>query len=154
MGRGRCIMPWTGIAVAGVVVVAGLVILGLSSGFLVDWAWFASLGYLDVFWTVVVTRALLFAGVFIVTAGFLWLNGTIAVRRARRVGTFEQQFLGPQVLTGLFDERRRRLWRLLVLPMAIILGLLVALSEIGNWDLVLRFIHQVPQGDVDPVLDR
>ncbi|HUA51263.1 MAG TPA: UPF0182 family protein [Candidatus Sulfotelmatobacter sp.] len=147
-------MPWTGIAVAGVVVVAVLVILGLSSGFLVDWTWFASLGYLDVFWTVVLTRALLFGVVFIGTAGFLWLNGALAARYSRRIGALEQQFLGGQVLTGLFDERRRRLWRFLVLPVAAALGLLVALGEIGNWDVLLRFIHQVPGGETDPVFGR
>ncbi len=147
-------MPWTGIAVAGVVVVAALIMLGLTSGFLVDWTWFASIGYIDVFWTVVAARALVFGIVFVVTAGVLWLNGAHAARHGQRLGAFEQQLLGGQ-LAGLLDEaRRRRLWRLLVTPTALVLGLLVALGEVGNWDVLLRYLHQAPFGDVDPIFGK
>jgi uncharacterized membrane protein (UPF0182 family) len=148
-------MPWLALAIAGVVILAGLIMLGLASGFLVDWAWFASLGYLDVFWTIVLARALVFAVAFVGTAGFVWLNGAVAVRGARLAAAdrFQRQILGAQPL--LLDPlRRRRLWRLLVMPVAMILGLLVALGEAGNWDLLLRFIRQVPYGANDPVFGR
>src|SRR5579885_678967 len=97
---GRWAMPWAGIAVAGVVVIAALIMLGLTSGFLVDWTWFASIGYVDVFWTAVVTRAVLFGVVFVVTTGVLWLNGAHAARRGQRLGEFEQQLLGGGPLGG------------------------------------------------------
>ena len=38
--------------------------------------------------------------------------------------------------------------------MAILLGLLTAAIEISNWDVVLRFLHQVPYGESDPVFGK
>ena len=44
-------MRWRNVAAALAIVVAALVALALASGFLVDWVWFASLGFVAVFWT-------------------------------------------------------------------------------------------------------
>ena len=38
--------------------------------------------------------------------------------------------------------------------MAIFLGLIIAAGEIANWDLVLRFLYQVPFGERDPVFGK
>ena len=45
-------------------------------------------------------------------------------------------------------------WRLLILAVAVILGLLIALGETGRWDLILRFIYQAPYGRNDPLFDK
>jgi len=37
-------MPRRGIAVAVIVIVASFIVLGLTSDFLVDWAWFSAIG--------------------------------------------------------------------------------------------------------------
>jgi uncharacterized membrane protein (UPF0182 family) len=42
-------MPWRGIGVAAAVVVVSLIALGRASSIVVDWAWFSTIGYLDVF---------------------------------------------------------------------------------------------------------
>ena len=34
------------------------------------------------------------------------------------------------------------------------IGLLIAIGETGQWDLILRFIYQVPYGQNDPLFDR
>src|ERR1700746_3467050 len=96
-------MPRRGIAVAVIVIVAFFIVLGLTSGFLVDWAWFSAIGYLDVFWTILVGKAVLFLAVFGVSGILLWVNGTLAYRFARRRGhvhrvDFEQLAGGPQTL--------------------------------------------------------
>ena len=52
-----------------VVVVVGLIVVGRITGVLVDWLWFSSIGYVDVFWTVLSAQALLFVAVFAVSAG-------------------------------------------------------------------------------------
>ena len=44
--------------------------------------------------------------------------------------------------------------RLAVAGVAILLGLLTAAIEISNWDVVLRFLHQVPYGESDPVFGK
>ena len=65
-------MPWKGIGVVIAVIVASLIVLGRASGFLVDWAWFSTIGYVGVFWTVFATKAVLFTAVFAVSTLLLW----------------------------------------------------------------------------------
>ena len=57
-------MPRRGIAVALVVSLVSLIVLGLTSSFLVDWAWFSAVEYLDVFWTILGGQAVLFFAAF------------------------------------------------------------------------------------------
>src|SRR6202051_1418778 len=70
--------------VAAIVVGICLILLGLASDFLVDWLWFSSIGYLQVFLTSFGAKAVVFLAVFATTAVILWLNGWLAVHFARR----------------------------------------------------------------------
>ena len=45
-------------------------------------------------------------------------------------------------------------WRLLILAVAVLLGLIIALGEAGRWDLILRFIYQAPYGQTDPLFGK
>ena len=65
-------MPRRGITVAVIVILACLIVLGLASSFLVDWAWFSAIGYLNVFWTILGGKAVLFFTVFV---GSAFLSG-------------------------------------------------------------------------------
>src|SRR3984957_2169692 len=56
-----------------------LILLGLTSDFLVDWLWFSSIGYLQVFLTSIGAKAVLFFVVLTATGVILWLNGLLAV---------------------------------------------------------------------------
>src|SRR5271169_2297822 len=99
-------MPRRGITVAVIVILACLIVLGLASSFLVDWAWFSAIGYLDVFWTILGGKAVLFFAVFTGSAVLLWVNGTLAYRFSRRGGhvrrvDFEQIARGAQSLPEL-----------------------------------------------------
>ena len=71
------------IAITVAVVVVGLIVVGRITGVLVDWLWFSSIGYVDVFWTVLSAQALLFVVVFAVSAGAIWVSGLVAHRYAR-----------------------------------------------------------------------
>jgi uncharacterized membrane protein (UPF0182 family) len=75
-------MPRRGIAVAVIVIVACFIVLGLTSDFLVDWAWFSAIGYLDVFGTILGGKAVLFFAVFAGSAILLLVNGSLASRFA------------------------------------------------------------------------
>ncbi len=146
-----------GIAVAIVVIVLLLIALGYTTDFLVDWVWFSAIGYLDVFWTILGGKAFLFFAVFVASALLLWVNGSLAYRFSRPGGDirpidFEREAVGVQTLPELLELTRRRLpWRLLIGGVAGVLGILVAAGEIGNWDMFLRFIYQVPYGQSDPL---
>ena len=157
-------MPWRGIGVAIAIIVASLVALGSASAFVVDWAWFSTVGYVGVFWTVFATKAVLFVAVFAASALLLWVNGILALRfawprRLRRPAVLETRLTTVRSLPGtpieLFGLTSTLLpWRLLTLIVALVFGLLIALGETGKWDLVLRFIHQMPYGQNDPLFDK
>lgn len=157
-------MPWRGIGVAIAVIVTSLVVLGSATGFVVDWAWFSTIGYVDVFWTVLATKAVLFIAVFAVSTLLLWVNGALALRfasqrRLRLPAALDPGFTTvrefPRTATELFGLASPLLpWRLLILAVALVLGLLIAMGETGKWDLILRFIYQVPYGQNDPLFDK
>ena len=100
-------MPWRGIGVAIAVVVVSLIALGRASSIVVDWAWFSSVGYLDVFWTAFATKAVLFAAVFAISALLIWVNGRLALRLARPQQLRLPAAFGPWLRIASSDSRRR-----------------------------------------------
>jgi hypothetical protein len=156
-------MPWRRIGVPVAVVVACLIVLSRAASLMVDWAWFSTIGQVGVFWTVFTTQIVVFLAVFAVTALLLWLNGTLALRlawrRAPLPATLAPGFptlrLLPGTPAGLFGRVSPHVpWRWLILAVAGALGLLVAAGETGKWDLILRFLYQVPHGQNDPLFDK
>jgi uncharacterized membrane protein (UPF0182 family) len=147
----------TGIALALVVVVISLITLALTTDFLIDWAWFSAAGYDSVYWTILGAKLVLFGLVFVGSTVFLSVNGFLAYRFAepwrstRRIDAV-QEFMRVQTLPELWELTRRRLpWRLLIASIGTLLGLVVAVGEISNWEVFLRFIYQVPYGQHDPL---
>ena len=150
------------LAILVAIVVLGLIVLGRAGNILVDWLWFSSIGYVGVFWTIFTTRAVLFLVVFAVSAGAFWLSGGLALRFAGQPAVWP-----PPLVPGLSRDRARKPrfellgyatshvpWRLLVAGVAVLLGLLTAFIELSNWDVVLRFLYQVPYGESDPVFGK
>src|SRR5260370_8224905 len=72
--------PWQGavflLIIAVLMVAIGLILLGLAGDFLIDWLWFSATGYLRVFQTIIVAKALTFFVVFVATPTILWVNGS------------------------------------------------------------------------------
>jgi uncharacterized membrane protein (UPF0182 family) len=156
-------MPWKriGAAIAAVVLLFALMRIG---SVVVDWAWFSSIGYVGVFWTAFVTKAALFMVGFVVSTLLLWANGTLALRFASRARPRVPAGLAPSFVTfqspqGTWPQSSRLqpspfAWRLMILAVAVILGLLIASGETSQWDLVLRFLHQAPYGRSDPLFGK
>src|SRR5258705_6999545 len=149
-----------GFIIAAVFIGICLILLGLTSDFLVDWLWFSSIGYLQVFWTTIGAKAVVFFAVWMGTAIILWLNGWLAVRLARRqltesVSTFRWNLSGyvpPPDLLALVRDRLP--WPRVIAGGAGLLALLVAAAEVGNWGIFLRFLYQVPYGADDPLYSK
>ena len=144
-----------GVAIA--VIVACLVVLGRASGLVVDWAWFASIGYASVFWTVFSARLALFGIVFAISSLLLWVNASLALRFTWRRRLQLPAVFSPSLVTvpgtpaDLFRLVSSRVpWRLLILAASLGAGVLIALGYAGQWDMVMRFIYQVPYGQTDP----
>ena len=140
-------------------VIAVLVVLGVADEFLVDMVWFSSLGYRSVFLTSFLARVAVFAVVFVVTAGALYLSGIIALRaspdRERlRVVRFPEdlrQLSLPEVIRSLGE---RVPWRLLIGAAAVLLGIFVAVGEASNWDVYLKAIYGVKFGITEPAFGK
>ncbi len=149
-----------GFIIAAVVVGIFLILLGLASDLLVDWLWFSSIGYLQVFWTTIGAKAAVFFAVWTATAVTLWLNGWLAVRLARRQPTqsvtgFAWQAAGKVPPPDLLAFMRDRLpWAWVIAGGAGLLALLVAAMEVGNWSVFLQFLYRVPYGADDPLYNK
>jgi uncharacterized protein len=153
-------MRWRGFTVTAVVVLACLIALSLAVDLLVDLAWFSTVGYRQVFWTIFGSKVVLFFTVFIASTIFLWVNGKLAFRSVQRRELLPIPFVQGSAtgwaLPETLPERIRRVsallsWHWLIAGVAVVLGVLIAAIETRNWDLVLRFIHQVPYGQSDPL---
>ena len=149
---------------APIAVIVLLFALGRISSIVVDWAWFSSIGYPSVFWTVFATKAALFAVVFAVSTLLLLANASLAYRFASRPRLSLPAVFDPGVATfraspgpwgGSYALQPSPLvWRLIILIVALVLGLLIAMGESGRWDLVLRFLYQAPYGRSDPLFEK
>ncbi len=145
--------------VVGAIFVA-LIVFRLIAGFLVDWSWFDSLGFSSVFWTTVIAKVAVFAVVALVTAAVLYINGAVAQRLSgfhRALPVVQSPWHNIEGLTppaALERLYRNFPWRLLIVVAALAIALLVATSEVGRWGMVLRYIHQVPYGQNDPMFGR
>jgi uncharacterized membrane protein (UPF0182 family) len=146
-----------------VAVIVLLFALGRITSVIVDWAWFSSIGYVGVFWTAFATKAALFVVVFAVSTLFLWANAALALRsagkpRPRLPAAFDPHATVralPGPMAGAYGlPLSPLLWRLLILALALVLGLLIAMGETGRWDLILRFVYQAPYGRNDPLFDK
>ena len=146
-------------AITVAAVVVSLILIGRLSGVVVDWLWFASIGYTDVFWTVLAARTLLFVAVFVVSAGAIGTSGFLAHRYARRFHLLRRGTTTAsgrtEVISELVEQVTPRIpWRASIAAGAVVLGLLIAAGELSNWDTALRFLRQVPFGERDPVFDK
>src|SRR5258708_39904616 len=133
-----------GFIIAAIVVGVCLILLGLVSDFLVDWLWFSSIGYLQVFWITIGAKAAVLFAVWAGTAVILWLNGWLAVRFGRRqptqsVSTFVANLAGNWPAPDLLTVMRDRLpWSRVIVGGAGLLAVLVATVEGGNWGVILQ----------------
>src|SRR5271170_5707411 len=123
-----------GIIVAAIVVGIFLILLGLTGDVLVDWLWFSSIGYLQVFLTTFGTKAVVFFSVLVATAIVLLLNGFLAANFARRQWTQHPaawQRPGMATLPNPFGFMRHRLsWPRVIASGAGLLAILVAAGEV------------------------
>ena len=148
-----------GFIIAAVFAVICLILLSLASDFLVDWLWFSSIGYLQVFLTAIGAKAIVFFAVLAATTVVLWLNGVLAARFAMQQPP--QIAAAPWKVAGITPPpdplavMRDRLTRPRFIALgAGLLALLVAAGEAGNWGIFLQFLYHVPYGAEDPLYNK
>lgn len=144
---------------ATIAIVICLILLALASDFLVDWLWFSSVGYLQIFWTTIGAKVATFAAAWTGTALILGVNGCLALRLAGKRSTQVAaapvwQVAGsapPDPFAQLLD---RLPWSAIVAGGAALLALLVAAAEVGYWGIFLRYLYQAPYGADDPLFNK
>jgi uncharacterized membrane protein (UPF0182 family) len=146
-------------AIAAGVSVVILIVAGRLTGLVVDGLWFASIGYANVFWTVISAQVLLFAAVFAASAVVIGASGFVAHRYASPPGSWHvqaaQAYGPPDLINVLAEQVAPRIpWRISIAAVALAFGLVIAWGETSNWDMVLRFYHQVPFGQRDPIFGK
>src|ERR1700736_4583107 len=142
-----------GLIIAAIVVGIFLALLGFASDFLVDWLWFSSIGYLQVYLITIGAKAAAFSAVLTATAVILLLNGLVALRFAAQPSSQPVAAMGnvppPPDPFALMLVRLR--WPRVIAGAAGFLALLVAAGEVGNWSIFLQFLYHVPYGADDPL---
>ena len=138
------------------VVLLALVLIGAAFaekiiGFYIDLLWFGKYGLIDVIWTVLKAQfgfAFLLGGIFFVlTFGLLWF-------------VYKQSAHLPVVLS---DNMRREMPLLqlmagnlkpLVFFIPLLLSILIGLVAATRWDVILKFLNQVPFNQADPIFHK
>lgn len=132
----RPIIFWLLPAIFGFIVL--LILLNIAKGFYTDWLWFSSLGYSEVYDTILQTRILIFLAVGVIFFLFLWGNLTLAARLAPRSKTdFPSQGLTLGIVLG-----------------SVLIGLIFGLTAQGNWQVLLQYFNGQPFGISDPVFQK
>jgi len=111
------------------------ILLNVAKGFYSEWLWFSSLGYGDVYATILQTKVLLFFSAAVIFFGLFLGNFLLATR------------LAPKT------EARSWPWAMVILG-TVLLSLVLGLVAQGNWQVVLRFFSGQPFGVADPVFHR
>ena len=119
--------------VAIVALIAAFVIILMLAGFLGDWFWFTTVGYENVFLTIVVTRLILGIIAFVAFFGFSYANAVIAGRTAAKA--LGRPVGGKQGFVLI----------------AALGGLIAGLNMAGSWETVLRYLNQVPFSMQEPI---
>jgi uncharacterized protein len=122
------------------------------AGIYTNWLWFQNLGYQTVFSTVLVTKVMLGFTAGLIAAAVIWLNFKLALRLSPEPPRGERLFTirGERIAAPDFARLAGRLG----LPAALALGAFVGTLAWGEWDIFLRFRHQAPFGEADPIFGR
>ncbi len=140
---------WLGLIILLLVL---LLVWPMWAGFYTTWLWFRELGYQSVFTTTLMTKVVLALTVGVLAAALTWLNLRLALRQSpepvyrRRVVRIEGQEMVAPDFGRLFGKLAR--------PAALVLGVFMASLGWSAWDVLLRYRHQVPFGEADPIFGR
>jgi uncharacterized membrane protein (UPF0182 family) len=135
-----------------VAVVALIIALPAGAGLYTTWLWFQQLGYQTVFTTTLLTKVSLGLAVGLITAAVLWFNYKLALRLSPEIGPVSRRFMidGQEIPAPDFSGLAPRLAPLVALAV----GVFVGIAGWGSWETFLRFRHQAPFGETDPIFGR
>lgn len=131
------------------------------SSYYVDWLWFSSLDFQNVFSVTILSKLLLYIGVFLLAFLFIWLNLQLTRKFRNKEEPPRPQidvdneviFLHPESSPWQrFLEGKTSRWTFLVI--SIIVAYMVSASTADQWIIVQQFLHRVGFGTLDPVFSK
>ncbi|MFC2066355.1 UPF0182 family protein [Chloroflexota bacterium] len=122
------------------------ILLNISKGIYTEWLWFSSLGYSNVYATILKTKVLVFFIAAIVFCVLFLGNLILATHLAPKSGT---SFWPWAIVRPL-----QQVSRLAVITGTALLSLIFGLVAQGNWQVILRFLNGQPFGIADPVFHK
>lgn len=131
------------LTILSVALLAGLFVL--FTQVYTDVLWFDQVGYSEVFWTELLTRAALFLVAGGLMGGAVWLALHLAWRNRRGDAPAHARDSLSQAQRQLEPMRR-----LVFLAAPVILGVFAGSAAMNAWKTVLLFLHQVPYGQTEP----
>jgi uncharacterized membrane protein (UPF0182 family) len=144
-----------------VIILAILGAMTLFSSYYVDWLWFSSLNFQNVFTVSVISKIVLYSIVFLIAFLFIWLN----LQLTRRFKNKEEKlppkmdaqkeviFLHPEMSTWQqFLEGKTSIWIFLII--SLVVAYMVSSSVTDQWIVVQQYINRVAFGTTDPVFQK
>jgi uncharacterized membrane protein (UPF0182 family) len=114
---------------------------------LVDWQWFSHVSHLELLSTRIWMQISLWIGTFVVTAGYIYLQTSLANRTER----FKLVYIEDQFEIELTENQWRGLLRILHLVVALVSAFTFANLAAGQWLHGLALLDPESFGQVDPV---
>ncbi|MGF1671290.1 MAG: UPF0182 family protein, partial [Balneolaceae bacterium] len=133
-------------------IIIPLVIISISSSWIMEWLWLKELGYVQIFWTLRITQVILIVSAFIVSAIYLVTNFRYLANQLRFI-TFTDTPL-QNIQFDLSDPLQIKRMKQLFTIAALALAFIFAFGFYIRWDESLRFLWNVPFGENDPIFGK
>ncbi len=134
------------LTIAGIAVVAAVVVVVIASHVYVDWLWYGEVGLRTIFWRRLLIGAVV--GVAFAAVFFAVVYGNLEI--ARRLAPRYRPIEGLDVIEAVHEPALR--WVRLIGVVAALIGALIAgRSAVGAWFVYARALEFVPFGIRDPI---
>ncbi len=133
-----------------VVIFLGIFLLPALAGLYADIYWYKSVGFSSVFVIPFVTKILTGLAAFVLVAGTLLLNFKIFSKLSRG-----KLYISQSQGSNIVEQPKEvgKIAQKIFVAISLLMGLLSGLGFSNNWQIILKFIHQVPFGSTDPVFN-
>lgn len=149
-------LKWFSYAIAGTLVVL-LLLARWGANLYVDWLWFNSLGYTQVFTTILLSeiglRLLVGIAAFIFIFFNLMLTRKAVLQRLNSRQHMESEDIITIYQSPLSKFVTPRFLTLLYLGAGLLLGLFASTVVTGDWVILQKFLHQTSFGYSDPIFN-
>ncbi|MCF7804001.1 MAG: UPF0182 family protein [Candidatus Marinimicrobia bacterium] len=122
------------------------VISSLSNIITESW-WFSAVNFVEVFWTVITWKIIVWIGSFILFAAFLWINYRVANRLTKNKPF--RQFQNSDIkMPG------QKIFNYIVGALILVISFIAAGATLPSWETILKFMNPSSFGTVDPIFGK